>query len=350
MIGKGLLSWTLVAVLLLSMALGCSKNPFAGARSDAEIASEVQNKINSDSNLPNKQITVTANNGTVTLSGSVASETERLAASNDAQVEGVKTVVNNLTVDSMAAAPAYSEPGAAAAPANTAPRNVSRRATTTRGVSAPANTAPSNASNMAANSAPPAPAPAPIATVSVPAGTELSIRTIDEVNSETASPGDTFMATLDSPVYVGDNIVIPANADVQGRVVDVKSAGKFKGQSELVLQLNRVSFNGKSYQVDSSRWSKTGSSRGKNTAAKVGGGAALGAIIGGIAGGGKGAAIGAGVGAGAGTGVQAVTKGQQIVLRPETLLTFSLNNPVTVVPSSANRSPNRSRMNQSDNQ
>src|SRR5207253_2360227 len=117
----------------------------------------------------------------------------------------------------------------------------------------------------------------------------------------------------DTPIDVDGRVVIPANADVQGKVVEAKGAGKFQGSSQLTLELTKVSFNGKSYRIETDQWARTGAARGKNTAAKVGGGAALGAIIGGIAGGGKGAAIGAGVGAGAGTGAQAMTHGQQIV-------------------------------------
>jgi hypothetical protein len=93
--------------------------------------------------------------------------------------------------------------------------------------------------------------------------------------------------------------------------------------------------NGKSYDLRSSQWTKAGTSRGKRTAATIGGGSALGAIIGGIAGGGKGAAIGAAVGAGAGTGVQAATKGQQIDLPSETVLSFTLAGPLSVIPSSS---------------
>ena len=89
---------------------------------------------------------------------------------------------------------------------------------------------------------------------------------------------------------------------------------------------------GKTYELHTSEFRKEGAGRGKNTAAKVGGGAALGAIIGAIAGGGKGAAIGATVGAGAGTGVQAVTKGQQIKLPTESVLNFQLLSPLTVTP------------------
>jgi outer membrane lipoprotein SlyB len=72
----------------------------------------------------------------------------------------------------------------------------------------------------------------------------------------------------------------------------------------------------------------------------VGGGAAVGAILGGIFGGGKGAAIGAAAGAGAGTGVSAATKGQQIVLKPETVLSFQLQSPVTVQPGASRQAMN----------
>src|SRR6267154_4896598 len=90
----------LVSVLLLTLLAmtGCTK---FGARADSQVASDVQSKLNSDSNIQNKQIAVTADKGVVTLSGTVASDLERSAAANDAgQVEGVKTVVNNLQTSS----------------------------------------------------------------------------------------------------------------------------------------------------------------------------------------------------------------------------------------------------------
>lgn len=332
-------TWSIAALLLLTLAAGCAQ----GTRTDAEIAADVQNKINADANLPNKAISVNANNGTVTLSGTVGSETERLAAANDAaQVNGVKTVVNNLQVGSTAAgmtpydsAPANTTPSNTTM--NTAPRRATTPATTTRNV-------PAGSRGMA--SAPAAVTPAAVRTT-VPTGTEISVRINDQISSEEVAAGDTFSGTLDAPVYVGDAVAIPARADVQGRVVEVKSAGKFAGRSELFLQLTRVSYNGRNYTISTNNWEKYGASRGKNTAAKVGGGAAIGAVIGGIAGGAKGAAIGAGVGAGAGTGAQAITKSEQIVLRPETLLTFTLKDPVTVVASSSN---NSSRTPMSSNQ
>src|SRR5688500_2020079 len=85
-------------VLALTLAMGCAKQ-----RSDADIAGDVQSRINSDSNIQNKAITVTADKGVVALSGAVNSEMERAAAGNDAgMVDGVKTVNNNLQVASAA--------------------------------------------------------------------------------------------------------------------------------------------------------------------------------------------------------------------------------------------------------
>src|SRR6266404_6916126 len=96
---RNLTLWTLTAALFMTLALGCNKNQNASAREDAQIATDVQSKINSDSNVPNKAITVNSSNGIVTLAGTVGSEMERQAASNDAAtVAGVKTVVNNLEV------------------------------------------------------------------------------------------------------------------------------------------------------------------------------------------------------------------------------------------------------------
>ena len=73
-----------------------------------------------------------------------------------------------------------------------------------------------------------------------------------------------------------------------------------------------------------------GEGRGKNTAEKVGGGAAVGAILGGIFGGGKGAAIGAAAGGGVGAGANTVTRGQQVQIPSETVVRFKLSDPIIV--------------------
>ena len=341
---KAKISLTLTALFLaFSFVIACSK----GA-SDAQISSDIQSKISSDSNIQNKQIGVQSANGVVTLSGTVASEMERSAAANDAAtVAGVKTVINNLQVQPEAAQaqPPADQQQAAATPVEPPRRESGTRARNrpaTRGErsapsSTPADTTRTYTSQNAAPATQPAApaAPAKPATVTIPDGTQIAVRLIDPLDSDKNQAGDTFHASLAQPIYVGDQVVVPTGADVEGRVVEAKNAAHFKGSSSLTVELTRLMYNGKSYDIQTDQWSKQGAARGKNTAAKVGGGAALGAIIGGIAGGGKGAAIGAGVGAGAGTAAQTVTRGQQVRLAPEAVLNFRLQNSLTVTPQSS---------------
>src|SRR6476469_11111163 len=97
-----------VLVSLAMLAVGCSR---IGTRPDAQVASDVQNKINGDSNIPDKQLNINANNVVITLTGTVASDAARNAAANDAaQIEGVKTVVNNLEVAPASAANQTEQP------------------------------------------------------------------------------------------------------------------------------------------------------------------------------------------------------------------------------------------------
>jgi hypothetical protein len=168
--------------------------------------------------------------------------------------------------------------------------------------------------------------------VTIPAGESLLVRMIDGVDSSKNHVGDIFHASLETDLTVNGVLVARKGTDVYGRLAEAKEAGHIKGSSELQLELTRMVIDGHDYPVVSSDYTLQGKGRGKNTAEKVGGGAALGAIIGAIAGGGKGAAIGAGVGAGAGGAVQVLTRGQQVKVPSETLLEFRLQQPATVTP------------------
>ena len=366
MVMKRNLSVILIAVALL--AASCSR---VGSRTDAQVASDVQNKINGDSSIPDKQLNINANNGVVTLTGTVASDAARNAAANDAaQIEGVKTVVNNLEVAPAAAANQTEQPQEQANNNPAPPVREERRpspstryrsshstsgksgnsgdnglrttvpAGSSSGSTSSGNSSSSYDSSQSTAQAAPTPVPPP-QKITVPAGTQISVRLNDEVDSEKAQVGDVFHGSISAPVTVGEEAVIPTTADVEGRVVEVKSAGRFAGQSVLTLELTKLTMSGKTYSLQTSQWSKSGNGRGKSTAAKVGGGAAVGAVLGGIFGGGKGAAIGAAAGAGAGTGVSAATKGQQIILKPEAVIAFQLQGPITVTPGAS-----RSAMNQ----
>jgi outer membrane biosynthesis protein TonB len=332
----------LCIILLISVAGGtvaCSKAP-----NDSQISSQLQEKFKTDSGLQGKQLSVQAANGTITLSGSVDNDAQREAAARyAATVPGVKQVVNNLQVGppaSSAAAAPEPEPAPVETPKpaptrkrEPAPKRRNVSATEVAGAGAGMGMSHQDSPQSTAPVAPATPPPPPPPQkVTIPAGTTLAIRLVDTIDSEKNQPGETFRATLNSPLSVEGEVVIPAGYDVEGHVVDVKSAGKFAGQSLLALQLDRISVGGKSYSIQTDEYKRQGSSRGKNTAEKVGAGAAIGAIIGGIAGGGKGAGIGAAAGGGLGGGVQAATKGQQIKLPTETVLNFTLQNPLTVIP------------------
>lgn len=162
----------------------------------------------------------------------------------------------------------------------------------------------------------------------VPADTALEVVLDESLSSKTATPGQSFQATVETPVEIDGKVVIPKGTHATGTVKDAKAAGRFKGASLLELALKNVEINGKTYDISTSAPSFSHKGKGKRTAVAVGGGAALGALIGGLAGGGKGAAIGAGVGAGAGTGGAAFTGKADVVLPAETALTFKLKAPL----------------------
>jgi hypothetical protein len=164
----------------------------------------------------------------------------------------------------------------------------------------------------------------------LPTGTPLTVRTTTAIDTDRNRVGDSFDATLDEPVTVGDQVIFPRGTLVRGRIAIAKESGRISGQSQLVLELTEIDANGKRYNLLTTDYTEVGSSRGSRTAATVGGTAALGAIIGAIAGGGKGAAVGAASGAAVGTGVQVLTKGQTLKIPAETVLEFHLQSPLNV--------------------
>jgi len=193
--------------------------------------------------------------------------------------------------------------------------------------------APSSGAGGSATSAPAAPAEAPPAQpVVVPAGTTLTVRLGQAVGSKISQAGDSFSATLSSPVEIDGNTVIAAGATARGTVVDAKPLGKFKGGAVLELSLTSITVNGREKSIQTSAVTRTEKGKGKRTGVLAGGGAAVGAIIGGLAGGGKGAAIGALTGGGAGAGGAAYTGNKEIVLPAESALSFRLKSPLEVSP------------------
>ncbi len=182
-------------------------------------------------------------------------------------------------------------------------------------------------------SAAPAPAPAASAKTSasavIPAGTEITVRTIDSIDSKTTAIGERFRCSIDDPVVVGDRVVVPRGADCTLQVMRVKEGGRLTGSEELAVKLYDIAINGKAYDVAASYAELKTKGEGKSTAKKTAIGAAAGAVIGAIAGGGKGAAIGAGIGGAGGVAASAV-RGPRLYIPPETRLSFELRAPLAI--------------------
>ena len=176
----------------------------------------------------------------------------------------------------------------------------------------------------------PQPAP-PVLGITLPAGTNFTIRMIDAVDSQTARTGQTFAASLDAPVTdPNGGSIIPRGADVVVKLVDSKQSGKIAGRTELALSLMSIRINGQLVDINTQTVSQKSTNRAGRSAGTIGGGAVGGAVLGGIFGGGKGAAIGAGAGAAGGTAVELATSGQRVRVPSETRLTFVLDNPARI--------------------
>jgi hypothetical protein len=251
---------------------------------DQRILREVRQILANEHAFDGMSISSSVHHGIVTLDGTVNSQAAKVLASTEIEnVDGMKSVMNNLNVVGGAPRPTPAAPSGAIENKN----------------------------------------------VILPYGSILPVRMTDEINSKTAHANDVFHATIATSVIANGYVMLPAGTTVQGRVVEAKPAGHLVGSAVLTIELTRLTVSapegprliGLTVQPLSSK----AQGRGTNTAEKAGGGAAVGALIGALAGGGRGAAIGAASGGALGTGVNAVTRGNEIIVRPEQLLQFRMN-------------------------
>ena len=276
----------LILCLLLGFTIACSKRP-----SDETIAKDIQDKVASDPATSDSSVTVTAKDGKVIVTGQVKDQ---------AAHQRIEQIANE-------------EPGATSFDDQTSvgPGHLASRE----------------------QAPPPAPVekpkPKPIV---VPAGTTLTVKLSQGLSSKNSQAGQSFEARVVQPVTISGKTAIPAGCSTTGTVVAAKAKGKVKGEGQLSVSLLSITIEGKTYPLRTNTFDSTVKGKGKRTAATTGGGAAGGALIGGIAGGGKGAAIGAAVGAGAGFLGGAMTGNKQVELPPETALSFTLADSLTLPP------------------
>jgi hypothetical protein len=286
-VAKSLVSGTLLPLLVLPLGAQTARK---NTPTDSEILGQVQKTFHDEHAFVGSSILPSVNHGVVTLTGNVRSEAEKTLASAElASIDGVKTVLNNLNiVDNTFHAP------------------------------------------------PPKPIAGPSGPklVTLPAGSAIPVRVTDEIDTKTAKAGDTFHGATATSVTMNGFTLIPPGTPVTGRVIEAKAAGHFSGSADLAIELVSVRLHGPNGPQDVSLLtqplSNKAQGRGTNTAEKTGGGAALGAIIGGLAGGGAGAEIGALSGGVLGGGSNALSRGKEIVVKPEQLLAFRTSSPLEV--------------------
>jgi len=161
-------------------------------------------------------------------------------------------------------------------------------------------------------------------------GTEITVRTNEPIEIQRWDRGRIYRGQLARDVYAADgDLAFPRGAEVELIVRQV-------ADNEMVVDLEAIYANGRRFLVDASAQEfntndRQGVGGNRRTAKYVGGGAIIGSIIGAIAGGGKGAAIGAAAGAAGGAGAQTITRGREIHIPAESLLTFRLERPLRFV-------------------
>jgi len=193
--------------------------------------------------------------------------------------------------------------------------------------------------------------------VVIPAGTKVPVALKHAVSTKGAREGDSVYAETTFPVVQNDRVLIPAGTYVQGRISNVKRAGRIKGRAEVLIHFTTLIYpSGYTVILPGSIENVPGADKtsmrdqegtirqDSQTGEKIGtaaGTAATGTLVGAVAGGGKGALIGAGVGGAVGTAIALLTRGNDVKLDAGTTLEMIIQRPVPLdpnrVPSTAGR-------------
>src|SRR5579862_4922371 len=162
--------------------------------------------------------------------------------------------------------------------------------------------------------------------ITLPAGTVVSVRIADAVNSGHNHSGDLLTGIVDPSVLIENNVVIPRGTEAHVRLVEDKKGGHIKGKAEVRLELISLIMNGHQLGVESADYDKTkGGVKGKmETGAKS---ASSGGIDAAAAAGPGGAVVG---------GVIGMFSAPKIELQPNSRVEFKLSEPfLFVVPPAA---------------
>ena len=169
----------------------------------------------------------------------------------------------------------------------------------------------------------------------IPEGTLITIRADEAIDSAKSVTGQLYSATVSQDVTdSAGGVAIRAGTPAKLLVRDIGTGGATHSP-ELVLDLYSITADGKEYRVvtsDVDVSNRQGVGANRRTAKYAGGGSGLGALFGAIVGGGKGAAVGAAAGAGGGLLTQIFTRGREIKVPAESVMTFHLDRTLVLRP------------------
>jgi len=192
----------------------------------------------------------------------------------------------------------------------------------------------------------PAKPAASAASISIPAGTKVPVALKHAISTKSAREGDAVYAETTFPVVDNGRILIPAGTYVQGKISEVKRAGRVKGRAEVLMHFTTLIYpsgytvvlpgsvenvpgaektsmtgNEGTIRADSQKGEKIG------TVASTAG---TGAVVGGLSRGGKGALIGAGIGGGVGSVIAMLTCNNEVKLDAGTTLEMVIQREVPI--------------------
>jgi hypothetical protein len=166
--------------------------------------------------------------------------------------------------------------------------------------------------------------------VEVSEGTSLVVTLESTVSSARSQAGDTFLGKLSEPIEAGGRVLVPAGAEVRGKVLAAEGSGRVKGRARLAVTFDGLEVKGRKLDIETSTVDVTAEKQHGRDAKVIGGAAAAGALIGAIADGGSGAGKGALIGGAAGTGAVLATKGKEVEFAAGNRLKVKLKKPLSL--------------------
>lgn len=178
--------------------------------------------------------------------------------------------------------------------------------------------------------------------VIVPENTLIRLTTDQALTTKRSKAGAPVSFTVSEDVIVNHVLAIPRGATVHGEVVEVKKAGVVRGSPELVLELDSLDLDGRSYPLYAYRFKVVGASKGKPLERNAVKGAYYGALAGRVVAGrtndlptqkieAEDMAGGAAAGAGAVAAASIVGPRPVVAIPAESQMDFVLASPISVL-------------------